>query len=344
MERKILKWTTWCFGMLTVVMCAGLYFMPAYKEGFTAAIWDIPDFGVQESPVEIEEDVVLKDDKLNIELPEGVQGPDVEITNDYINHTVCVRFPKAIDNYSENYMVQGSSDHIANLSYYKDGGQGVLEIKLDKACEHFYSYKDGFLRMEFKDLHEVYEKIVVVDAGHGGSQPGAVKRDIYEKHLNLDIVLKLKELLDEVDEKKLKVFYTRLEDTNPSLMDRAYMANQLDANLFISVHNNASADGKFSSLNGTMVLYSPDEDDDSSKRLAQICLENVNESTGSKDLGLVEADHIYIIRTSEVPVALIEVGYMTNTTELDNLCTPEYQKKVAQGIYNAIMQAFEEGF
>ena len=79
----------------------------------------------------------------------------------------CVRFPKAIDNYSENYMVQGSSDHIANLSYYKDGGQGVLEIKLDKACEHFYSYKDGFLRMEFKDLHEVYEKIVVVDAGHG---------------------------------------------------------------------------------------------------------------------------------------------------------------------------------
>ncbi|MBQ3558893.1 MAG: N-acetylmuramoyl-L-alanine amidase [Agathobacter sp.] len=318
--------------------------MPAFKEGFTAATWEIPDFGLHESPVEIEETVVLQEDKLNIELPEGVQGSDVQIENDYINHIVYVRFSKAIDNYSENYIVQGSSDHIANLSYYKEDGEGVLEINLDKACEHFYTFKDGFLRMEFKDLHEVYEKIIVVDAGHGGSQPGAVKKDIYEKHLNLDIVLKLKELLDEVDEKKLKVFYTRLEDTNPSLMDRAYMANQLDANLFISVHNNASADGKFSSLNGTMVLYSPDENDDSSKRLAQICLENVNASTGSKDLGLVEADHIYIIRASEVPVALIEVGYMTNTTELDNLCTPEYQKKVAQGIYNAIMQAFEEGF
>jgi N-acetylmuramoyl-L-alanine amidase len=51
-------------------------------------------------------------------------------------------------------------------------------------------------------MHEVYEKIIVIDAGHGGSMPGAVKNDIYEKNLNLQIVQKLKELLDKVDEKK----------------------------------------------------------------------------------------------------------------------------------------------
>lgn len=344
MERKILKWTTWCTGVFTVFMCATLCLMPMMKEGFSAAVLVSPGFWFQETQVEIDENLVFEDDKLNIELPEGITAEDVEISNDYINHTVYVRFAKAVNNYSENYIIRGSSDHIANLSYYKEGGKGVLEIKLDKACEHFYFFDEGFLRLDLKGMHEVYEKIVVVDAGHGGSQPGAVKKDIQEKHLNLDIVLKLKELLDEVDETKLKVFYTRLDDTNPSLTDRAYMANQLDADLFISVHNNASGDGKFSSLNGTMVLYSPDENDDSSERLAQICLENVNASTGSKDLGLVEADHIYIVRASEVPVALIEVGYMTNVNELNNLCTPEYQRKVAQGIYNAIMQAFEEGF
>lgn len=344
MERKILKWTTWCFGVLTVVMCAGLYFMPGIKESFVAAADTVPEMLQQETPIEIDETVVLQEEKLNIELPNGVEAEDVQISNDYVNHTVYIRFAKAVDNYSNDYKVRGSSDHIANLSYYKEGGEGVLAIKLDKACEHFYSYQEGFLCMEFKDLHEVYEKIVVIDAGHGGSQPGAVKRDIYEKHLNLDIVLKLKELLDEVDEKKLKVFYTRLEDENPSLPERAEMANNLQADLFISVHNNSTGDGKFSSVNGTMVLFSPDETNDESKRLAQICLENVNASTGSKNLGLMEANNIYIIRTSEVPVALIEVGYMTNTTELNNLCDPEYQQKAAQGIYNAIMQAFEEGF
>lgn len=344
MERKILKWTTWSFGVLTVAMCTSLYFMPSIKEGFAAAVHGWPELNVQEMPVEMDEDVVWDEDKLNIELVEGISDADVQITSDYIAHKVYVRFAKAVEDYSKNHLIHGNSENVSSVSYYREGTEGVLEISLDKACEPIYSYEKNVLSMEFKDLHEIYDKIIVVDAGHGGSQPGAVKREVYEKHLNLDIVLKLKELLDEVDEKKLKVFYTRLEDTNPSLAERADMANQLDADLFISVHNNSSADGKFGSLNGTMVLYSPDENDDSSKRLAQICLENVNASTGSKNLGLVEADHIYIIRTSEVPVALIEVGYMTNSTELNNLCTPEYQKKVAQGIYNAIMQAFEEGF
>lgn len=343
MEKIILKWMTWCFGVLTVVMCAALYFMPAIKEGIVAAAETVPEVIQNGSSVKIEDPVVVQEGKLNIELPDGINGEDVQISNDYVNRTVYVRFAEGVDNYSDNYMVRGSSDNIENLSYYKEGEEGVLEITLDKACEYFYSYQDGFLCLEFKDLHEIYDKIVVIDAGHGGTQPGAVKKDVYEKHLNLEIVLKLKELLDEVDEEKLKVFYTRLEDVNPSLMERADMANNLQADLFISVHNNSTGDGKFSSVNGTMVLYSPDESNES-KRLAQICLENVNASTGSKNLGLVEADDIYIVRTSEVPVVLIEVGYMTNTKELNDLCDPVYQEKVAQGIYNAIMQAFEEGF
>lgn len=343
MERKILKRVTWVFSILAMLMTASLYFMPDIKEGVAIAAEILPDVLSQETDIIIDSNQILSGKKLNIELPDGIEGKDVQITNDYINNTIYVRFAKGVDNYSDNYSVRGSSNHIANLSYYKDGEAGVLEITLDKACEHMYSFQGRFLCVEFKELHEVYDKVIVVDAGHGGKMPGAVKKGIKEKDLNLDIVLQLKELLDDVDEKKLKVFYTRLEDVNPSLAERVDMANRLEADLFISVHNNASASGKFNNENGTMVLYSPDEIGDS-KRLAEICLENVNASAGSKRLGLVKADDIYIIRNSEVPVALIEVGYMTNTEELNKLCDSEYQKKVAQGIYNAIMQAFEEGF
>ena len=114
--------------------------------------------------------------------------------------------------------------------------------------------------------------------------------------------------------------------------------------MFVSVHNNSSNSGLFNNEKGTLILYSPDEGvKQSSKRLAQICMQNVTASAGSKDLGIVDGDNIRIVRMSEVPVSLIEVGYMTNTEEFNNLQNPEYQKKVAQGIYNGIMQALEEG-
>lgn len=78
--------------------------------------------------------------------------------------------------------------------------------------------------------------------------------------------------------------------------------------------------------------------------LAQICMDNVTAATGNRAFGLLPADDIYIIRTSEAPVALVEVGFMTNRQELDNLANADYQKQAAQGIYNAIMQAFDEGY
>ena len=62
-----------------------------------------------------------------------------------------------------------------------------------------------------------------------------------------------------------------------------------------------------------------------------------------KDQGLIQGDYVYIVRSSEVPVALIEVGFMTNEAELDRLASTSYQKKVAKGVYDAIMEALEEG-
>ena len=92
-------------------------------------------------------------------------------------------------------------------------------------------------------------------------------------------------------------------------------------------------------------MYSESDDTElSSKKLAKICLDYVSSSLNSRSRGLLPGDEIYIIRTSKAPVALIEVGFMTNYEELDNLNDPKYQKKAAQGIYDAINEAFEEGY
>ena len=58
----------------------------------------------------------------------------------------------------------------------------------------------------------------------------------------------------------------------------------------------------------------------------------------------MEGDSIYIIRTSEVPVALIEVGFMTNKDELEKLNSDVYQRETAEGVYQAVLRAFEEGY
>lgn len=352
MEKKILKGITIWTGIFTVCVCACLIAMPWMKEQWVLAAEVAAEKTAEmkieeENPIQIVEETQEdeQEEKLKIEIPEGLDGRDIKIEDDFIHKTVYVRFSKGVDNYSENYSIHGSSNNIANLTYYKEGETGVLEISLDKVCEMSYTYEDGFLCMSLVDPHEIYDKVVVIDAGHGGSQPGAVKRNILEKDLNLAIVKEIKAIFDASENQSIGVYYTRLDDTHVSLMDRADLANNLEADLFISIHNNASGSGRFTNENGTLVMYSPeDEEFLSSKHLSQICLENVCATAGSTKLGLVDGEKIYIIRSSEVPVALIEVGYMTNNEELDKLVTSEYQKMVAQGVYNAIIQAFEEGF
>ena len=334
MEKKILRWSTASMGLFTVLICVCLYFLPSMKAEWMIAA-ETDDAGAL---IELEE--AVEKDELNIELPENADGKDITITNNYLSQTLYVRFENGVDNYSDNYSVKGSSNHIANVSYYKEGTAGVLEIKLDKLCEISYSYKDGYLCVDMIDPHEIYDKVIVIDAGHGGEMPGAVRKGIREKDINLDIVKQIKEIFDAADDESIKVYYTRLNDTNPSLKERVQLANKANADMFISIHNNAS----YSSENGTLILYSPDEMDESSKRLAQLCLHSIVNSAGSRNQGIVNGDNIYIVRSSDVPVALVEVGYMSNHNELDKLINPEYQRKVAEGVYNAVMQAIEEGF
>ncbi len=304
---------------------------------------------VQQAPppsidVEAEEDVT--DDymkKLNIQLPEGVDGSGVSIKNNYLTQTVTVRFARGVEDYSGKYQIFGSSDYIAAVDYYRDGDAGILEIQLDQVCEYTYTYREGFLCLDFIDPHDIYDKVIVIDAGHGGRAPGAVKKGVSEKTLNLAIVKEIKALFDA--NKDIKVYYTRLDDTNPSLSKRVGLANKSKADLFISIHNNSSASGKFNSKNGTMVLYNQsDTSEFSSKRFAEICIQNVMNATGSNRRGLAKGNYVHIVKNAKVPVALIEVGYMTNLEEFERLQTTEYQKKVAQGVYNAVLQAFAEGY
>lgn len=352
MDKKVLKIVTLFLGVLTAVMCLALPFFPklhayaveARQERILARQNEkiVVKHKDPEKVVEADNNVSAQ---LKIELPKGMKKEDLSIQNNYLEQKIMIRFPGGVEDYFSDYSMSGSSDHIQGISYYRDKDDGVIEMELDQVCELSDTLEDGYLYVDFLEPHEVYDKVVVIDAGHGAKAVGAVKQGIYEKDINLAIVLELKKLLEADQNEKIGVYYTRTDDSNPSLEERVQLANKADADLFISVHNNSSGSGKMSGMNGTEVLYrSGDTEALTSEHLAEICLSHVTASFESVSQGVKPRDDLYIIRNSEVPVVLIEVGFMTNADELAKLGSEEYQAKAAAGIYDSIKQAFEEGY
>lgn len=353
MYEKVLKGITVLIVLLTIGVCAAFVYLPGIHERAVLAAELEKKLEANGQPneqikkVDVSVDIVEEEElggQLKLEMPEGMNQRDVSIVNDYVTQTVFISFKSDVNDYFSEFNISGSSDHIASLSYYNQGENGVIELGLDRVYEIESDFLGESLFLDFVDPHDIYDKVVVIDAGHGSRASGAVKLKIEEKNIDLAIVKELKKLLDETDQ-NIGVYYTRLEDSNPTLNQRVQLANRSNADLFISVHNNSSHSGNFSSLSGTQVLYSESDTSElSSKLLATICLDNMVEELGSRKIGLYKGDDIYIIRTSEVPVALIEVGFMTNRDELEKLNSPEYQKQAAEGIYKAIFEAFEKGF
>ncbi len=280
---------------------------------------------------------ILMGHEMRLSLPSNVSTRDVSIKNDYVNRTISVTIKGIGKDYFNQYPMRGLSNNIMDITYGSENLVGVIDIVLDDVKELKMEENGPYLYFDFIDPKDVYDYVVVVDAGHGGNVPGASKMGINEKDLNLDIVLELKKLLDKND-KNIGVYYTRTRDVNPSFENRVGLANDSDADLFLSVHNNSTASGRMSSISGAEVMYRGGDESGESKKFSQMCLDNLLSALGAKSKGLVVGDEVYIIRTSQVPVALVEVGFMTNQTELQNLSDKTYQKKAAQALYDSIIE------
>ncbi len=282
-------------------------------------------------------DSLLKGHQIRLSLPQNVTAASVSINNKFVDRDIQISIKGIGKDYFTNYPILGKSDNIEDVTYDSEDLVGVIDIMLDDVFEVSMSSEGGYIYLDFVDPHEIYDYIVVVDAGHGDNVPGATKMGVSEKDINLDIVLELKKLFDRCD-KNIGVYYTRVDDSNPSFENRVGLANDTDADLFLSVHNNSTASGRMSSINGTEVMYEGGDSSGESKAFASLCLNNLLAQLGCKSKGVVVGDEVYIIRESKSPVALVEVGFMTNIKELEDLQDKEYQQKAARAMYNAVLQ------
>ena len=239
------------------------------------------------------------------------------------------------DDFAHEIIIESSYDMDVN-SYSSE-----IYIQLDDVYIHLVEEDDNYFYIELKKPKEVYDKVLVIDAGHGGKDGGALssKKDVFEKNINLDILLKLKELLDKED---IKVYYTRMSDETIYLRPRVNLANSVDSDFFISIHCNSS-DSKGPS--GTEIYYYDKESNGVKvKDLATISSEEMDKAISLKKRGIVkmQGDNIFILKKAEVPAVIIEVGYMSNNNDLNYINDDDNRKNIAHGVYNSIMRAYEE--
>ena len=175
----------------------------------------------------------------------------------------------------------------------------------------------------------IEEAVVVLDAGHGGDDPGAVYFDVLEKDVNFSVMQKVNDLLLDYG---VTVYLTREDNTRVSLSERTDFANELGADIFVSMHSNAA--DKAPTASGIETYYY--SEDRFGETLAEFVQSAVIESTEAKNRKTKTAN-FYVCKNTDMPAVLVEMGFLTNETECHKLIDEEYQTKLAEGIVQGII-------
>ncbi len=274
-----------------------------------------------------------------VRINQGIEytGKPITESEDIQGTSSIAMLPEGTDEISDP--VKGFS-----IEYINQENTNLYTATIHIELDNIYApviYQDlENIYIDLRRPKDVYDKIIVLDAGHGGTDCGTFSEgeQYYEKDINLSILLYLKEILDQKD---IKVYYTRTTDQTVFLNPRVNLANDVEADFFLSIHCNAYE----SPLpDGSEILYNELKPTEGfqSKQLAQICLEEITNVTHKTNRGLVNGSEIVIIQKAKMPMALIEVAFMSNQDDLEFLLQEDNKRDIADALYNVIKRAYDE--
>lgn len=346
MYQKLLKRTTiYCFVFFIIAM-AGMFYYDANKiiviaDSSAVNVGNDDETG---NGLSTQYQLLMKSNdsgksQFIIPLESSIMAEDVQIQNHYVEKELWIGLQGAsTEFYSREYII-GNLENVSFGGY--DLAEGILWIKIamKDTFEFESTMNNGKLTIKMEKPRDVYDKIVVIDAGHGGIDKGYVEGRISEKDIALDVLLLLQE---KFEDNNIKVYYTRTDDTNISEEKRVELANSVKADMLISIHNsfseNTEENGVVCLYNGKYFIQKFD-----SITLADRLERAVAKATGAKAQGLLEAgEEDILLNEAKVPVAQINVGYLSNEGEKAFLNEDEYKNMIAGGIYDAIIGIYEE--
>lgn len=245
-------------------------------------------------------------------------------------------------------------DKYYNSWYYlKENGQYVTNIYKISGKDHIFK-NDGRWVSEVPEgfVKGQYSKTIFLDPGHGGRDSGAYYYNVAEKDLNMQVYRKLRKKLEELG---YKVLTSRDSDIDVDFItERSRMVNKTNSDIFISIHFNATGSA-YSKSSGIQTYSYSDEPDypskinpywhnhpdrmSESKRLAAAIHSSLLAETGAKDAGLLESSFA-VLRETAKPAVLLELGYMDNFAENQQIRDSHYQDKLVAGIVKGIQKYY----
>lgn len=242
----------------------------------------------------------------------------------------------------------GSLGHLKGVLVEK-GSEGVkITISTDTVCAAKIEDVEGKACIQLVKPREMYSRIIVIDPGHGGDDNGTSYQSIHEKNLTLTYGKALYNRLEQ--DPAIKVYITRAEDKYattatggvglqyPTKEMRVKLSNEIDPDLYISVHVNY---WKVSTTSGTETHYYPDPSDTRGKKFASLVQKALIQEFGMKDRGLKDGRELVVLNSTTSPAILIETGFISNEGDRSKLVAADYAGRFADVVYGCIVKYFE---
>lgn len=206
--------------------------------------------------------------------------------------------------------------------------------------EYLYRHMNKSMEATAQKVDKREKPLVIVDAGHGGRDPGKIgANDALEKDVNLSIAIYLKEYLEKRD---VQVLMTRedgerlVNSQSGDLKERVKLINENSPDLTVSIHQNSYHEA---SVHGAQVFYFTHSKE--AKAAAEIIQKAIKTADTEGTREAKANDTYYLLKKTEVPVVIMECGFLSNYEEAEKLVTEEYQKELAEAIADGIMEYLE---
>ncbi|NLP34173.1 MAG: hypothetical protein GX359_03150 [Clostridiales bacterium] len=283
------------------------------------------------------------DFEILIPKPEGLRSYQVSDQDDYLKKQFVIILDGNYVSYFDNHPIEVNSSRISDFSVKFKDNKTEIRFTTKKIQGYKYEIDDSYIYIKVDNPRNIYKNIVVLDPGHGGGAKGASYFGTNEKDLNFKMLYTLGKKYFDSDTSEIKAYYTRTTDKDVDLYDRAAFVKEVGADLFVSLHMNASTS---KSVNGTEVYYSSSNNSKNSsglnsERLASMFLKDLVKLMGTKNRGTKSARFVVVHRNT-VPAVLIELGFMSNKADFNKISNASYQEKVAKSIYETLCDVFEK--
>lgn len=276
--------------------------------------------------------------QIRIPLETGTKAENVVVENHYMERGLWIYIQNGRKAFYQEHPLTGNLSLVEKAICEAQNEGVLLRLSMKEVLEYHSTLEDGTLKIDFTDPRENYDMIVVLDPIGGGREGGVTASGCQEKNIALGVARQTAQLLEG---EKVKVYLTRTEDTEVTQEARRTFADWVDADMYLEIGLSADEDENVYGIRAEYndEYYLPEF---GNVQWADIVTRQVTVSASNRAIGLFPASGGDVLWKLKIPAARISLGYVTNDRERQLLVQEKYQKMLAEGIAEAIVEVYTD--